>query len=247
MIVTEISVKSALSRSRVYDYVVNPYRGCQHGCTYCYARFMKKYSGHREPWGKFVDVKVNAADLLRREVARKKKGCVWVSGVCDPYQPLEKRYKLTRACLDILIKAGWPVRIQTRSPLVVRDIDLFQAAPDIEVGLTITTGDDKIRRIFEPGAPSVTARINALATLHNAGIRTFVMVAPLLPGARQLAGMLRGKTDRVLIDRMNYHYADWVYRKYHLENAMSTGFFQHAAAEMGAALEAAGISCEIIC
>ena len=96
MQIKEIHAKSILSPSKVYDYVINPYVGCQHACSYCYARFMKRFTGHKEPWGEFVDVKINAPDLLSKEIKRKKVGSVWVSGVCDPYQPLEKKYALTR-------------------------------------------------------------------------------------------------------------------------------------------------------
>lgn len=96
MVLREIQARSILSKSQVFDYVVNPYVGCQHSCTYCYARFMKRFSGHREPWGEFVDAKINAPDLLKRELDKKTPGRVWVSGVCDPYQPLEAEYKLTR-------------------------------------------------------------------------------------------------------------------------------------------------------
>ncbi|HQJ09734.1 MAG TPA: radical SAM protein, partial [Deltaproteobacteria bacterium] len=109
MIVREIQAKSILSKSKVHEYVVNPYVGCEHACTFCYARFMKRFTGHREPWGEFVDVKVNTPELLEKEIKRKRVGSVWVSGVCDPYQPLEERYRLTRECLKILVRNGWPV------------------------------------------------------------------------------------------------------------------------------------------
>lgn len=89
LIVKEIQAKTILSKSKVYPYVVNPYTGCQHGCWSCYARFMKRVTGHKEPWGGFVDVKINAPALLRREIQKKKRAKVWVSGVCDPYRPLE--------------------------------------------------------------------------------------------------------------------------------------------------------------
>jgi len=126
MKIKEIYSKSILSSSKVYDYVVNPYVGCQHGCSYCYARFMRRFTGHKEPWGDFVDAKINALDLLNKEIEKKQKGAVWVSGVCDPYQPLEAKYKLSRNCLDILAQKDWPVAIQTRSPLVLRDMDIFK-------------------------------------------------------------------------------------------------------------------------
>ena len=107
VVIREIHARSILSRSKVFDYVVNPYTGCQHGCTYCYARFMKRFTGHSEPWGQFVDVKVNAPELLETQVNRRPMGRVWVSGVCDPYQPLEKKYGLTRsACKYCSVMAG---------------------------------------------------------------------------------------------------------------------------------------------
>lgn len=247
MIAREIVSRSILSKSKVYDYVVNPYTGCQHACTYCYARFMKRFTGHREPWGEFVDVKVNAPDLLQRETKSKRKGRVWVSGVCDPYQPLEARYKITRKCLEILIANDWPVTVQTRSNLVARDIDLLKAASDIEVGMTITTADEGIRRLFEPHAPSIESRIQALGELHAAGISTFAMIAPMLPKAEGLAEDLAGKVDYILIDRMNYHYGDWVYKKHGLENAMSDEFFIRKSRELASAFEARQIQCRLIC
>ena len=231
LIVKEIRAKSILSPSKIYPWVINPYTGCQHGCSYCYARFMKRVTGHREPWGGFVDVKINAPDLLRVEIQKKKRGRVWVSGVCDPYQPLEAQYRLTRQCLEILVRHEWPVIIQTRSPLVLRDVDIFRDARDVEVGLSVTTADDRIRKLFEPDAPPIPDRIRALEELHNAGIRTYAMIAPVLPGADGLAGFLKGKIDYVLIDRMNYHYADWVYRKYGLEDTLTDEYFYRVRKE----------------
>lgn len=226
MNVTEVRAKSILSASKVYDYAVNPYVGCQHACSYCYARFMKRVTGHREPWGDFVDVKINAADLLRLEIRKKRRGRVWVSGVCDPYQPLEAKYRLSRQCLEILARNEWPATIQTRSPLVLRDMDIFRQGRGFEVGLSVTTADDGIRRLFEPKGPPVSERIRALDELHKAGIRTYAMIAPMLPGAEGLAELLEGKVDYVLIDRMNYHYADWIYRKYGLQDKLTDEYFQ---------------------
>jgi len=232
MIVKEVQAKSILSTSKVYDYVVNPYIGCQHACSYCYARFMKRFTGHREPWGDFVDVKSNAADLLRVEINKKKQGRVWVSGVCDPYQPLEAKYKLSRQCLEILARNNWPAIIQTRSPLVLRDMDIIRQGKGFEVGFSVTTADDAIRKLFEPKAPPVNERIRALDELHKAGIRTYAMIAPMLPGAEGLAELLEGKVDYVLIDRMNYHYADWIYRKYGLQDKLTDEFFQRTTRKL---------------
>ncbi len=243
MDIKETYPKTILSASRVYPYVVNPYTGCQHNCSYCYARFMKRFTGHKEPWGQFVDVKMNAPQLLRHEIARKKPDRVWVSGVCDPYQPLEAKYTLTRQCLEILVQHHWPVTVQTRSPLVVRDIDILERGGSLEVGMSITTADDAMRGLFEPQAPPIEARLRALDELHRSGIRTFAMIAPMLPGAEDLASCLAGKVDAVILDRMNYHHADWVYRKYGLLEKMSDGFFDLTGKLLSAQFADLGIPC----
>lgn len=204
---------------------------------------MKRFSGHKEPWGQFVDVKINAPDLLLKEVKRKPVGRVWISGVCDPYQPIERKYELTKKCLEILIQHDWPITIQTRSTLVLRDLELLKGSSTVEVGMTVTTGDDKIRRLFEPYAPPIKERISALEELHSAGVRTFAMIAPMLPKAEELVDTLNGKVDYVLIDRMNYHYADWVYRKYQLESPSLSLKSQ----ELCSGFEKRGISCRVLC
>ena len=245
MNINEIQSKSILSASKVYDYVVNPYVGCQHGCSYCYARYMKRFTGHKEPWGEFVDVKINAAELLQKEINKKKKAKVWISGVCDPYQPLEAKYELTRKCLQILAQNDWPVVIQTRSPLVLRDIDIIKEAKHFEVGFSITTADDEIRKLFEPHAPSIMDRLNALAELHQSGIRTYAMIAPILPGAEDLVGMLEGIVDYNYVDRMNYNYADFIYKKYHLEDKRSDEYFDFVGQEIMYKCTQLGIECHI--
>jgi DNA repair photolyase len=244
MIIKEIAAKSILSKSQIYDYALNAYVGCQHSCIYCYAKFMKRFTGHSELWGEFVDVKINAPELLDCEVKKKKKGNVWISGVCDAYQPLEKKYQLTRRCIEILVENGWPFTVLTKSPLVLRDIELLKKAKDSEVGFTITTADEKVRKIFEPNAPPIAKRVEALDILHTAGIKTFVMIAPLLPGAEGLVDMLKGKVDNVLIDRLNYHYADWAYKKHGMSWAMDDGFFDQTGEELKAGFEKEGITCQ---
>jgi len=246
MIVKQVYAKTILSKSKVSDYTINPYIGCEHGCTYCYARFMKRWTGHKEEWGRFVDVKTNAIDLLQREIRKKRVGKVWISGVCDPYQPLEKKHELTRNILEVLSKHNWPVTIQTKSPLVLRDAELLSEFGDAEVGFTITTADENVRRIFEPNAPPVSERVEAVDELHSAGVKTFVMIAPVLPKAEGLVEQLRGKVDYVLIDKMNYHYADWVYRKYGLEYAMNNNFFNHKKMELASALKREGITYQLL-
>ena len=247
MIVKEIQAKAILSVSKVYDYDINPYTGCQHACTYCYARFMKRFTGHKEPWGEFVDVKINASDLLQVEIKRKKRGRVWISGVCDPYQPLEGKYKLSRRCLEILEQHHWPVVVQTRSPLILRDIGILKGARNFEVGFSVTTMDEGIRKLFESSAPPIKDRLNALDVLHRAGMRTYAMIAPMLPGAENLAEALEGKVDYIIVDRMNYNHADWVYRKYGLESKLTDHFFCRTGRELASACRRLGIECRAVC
>jgi len=246
MIVKERPAKTILSKSKIFDYVINPYTGCAHRCSYCYARFMKRFTGHKEPWGQFVDVKINASELLSKEIEKKRPGRIWLSGVCDPYQPIEARYQLARRCLKIVVEHRWPLTVQTRSGLVVRDIDLLEKGEQIEVGLSVTTSDDAIRRLFEPQAPSVRERIEALDKLHRAGITTYAMIAPLLPKADRLVDMLVGKVDFVLVDRMNYSHAEWVYRKYRLENASTEAFFYWTSGKIASDCSKHGIQCRVL-
>jgi DNA repair photolyase len=243
MLIQEIQSKTILSVSKIYPYVINPYAGCQHACLYCYAHFMKRFTGHKEPWGQFVDVKLNAPNLLRQEITRKKPARVWISVVCDPYQPLEAKYSLTHQCLEILAQNAWPVTVQTRSALVLRDLDILKKGADFEVGFSITTADEDIRKLFEPNAPPIQARVRALDELHRAGIRTFVMIAPILPGVEGLPGILAGKVDHVILDRLNYHYADLVYRKYALEDKITDEYFSRAERTLSSAFAQLGIRC----
>jgi DNA repair photolyase len=203
----ETQARSILTRSKIpgVDYCINPYTGCLHACRYCYADFMKRFTGHTGRWGSFVDVKVNAPLLLKRELGRKRPGTVMISSVTDPYQPVEKKYRLTRKCLEILIPHRFPVQVLTKSPLVLRDIDLFKRFDHIEVGITITTDDDGMRKAFEPGAPPIVGRIDALRKLHAGGVRTYAFIGPTLPmNPEALAETLAPHVDSILIDRMNY-------------------------------------------
>ncbi len=217
--VQEITVKSALVKSRIYDvdYVINPYVGCTHGCKYCYARFMKRYTGHKEPWGDFIDIKINLPNLLTEELARKKAkdGLILLSSVTDPYQPVEEKYELTRKSLQRLLRYDRSISILTKSALVIRDIDLLSQFRECEVGFTITTYDDKIREIFEPEASPIDQRISALQKLHDQGIATYVFLGPIIPlFTEQTLNQLfekfnEGFVDRFLIDKLNIKAGNW--------------------------------------
>jgi len=226
--VQERLCKSVLSRSGIggIEYCINPYVGCSHGCRYCYATFMKRFTGHREPWGSFVDVKINAPEVLRNQIRKASKGVVMVSSVTDPYQAIEGRYGMTRQCLEVLLEYQFPVHILTKSPLILRDLDLIRSFKDIEVGLTITTDREDIKEIFEPYAPAIEARIQALKTLFESGIRTYAFIGPLLPAdPEKLSAKINPYAHEILIDRMNYVSKTLkIYKSQNLKRWLDEGF-----------------------
>ncbi len=179
-VVREVRCKSLLNRSGIDDYSFNCYTGCANGCVYCYARFMQRFHPHDEPWGKFVDVKVNAAEVLTRQLRRLRAGSVFTCSACDGWQAVEKHYKLTRRCCRMLLDAGFHLNVLTKSKLVLRDLDVF-AGRDVRLGVTITTTDQTIARLWEPKASTVSARLRILREAKAAGLETIVMFGPLLP------------------------------------------------------------------
>lgn len=166
-------------RTADFDFTLNPYRGCSFGCSYCYAAFFVPDDEMRANWGRWVEVKVRAVEALRHRNLRGK--TIYMSSVTDPYQPLEAKIELTREIVELLADAGARPVVQTRSPLVVRDIDLFSRFQHIRVNISITTDDDEVRQKFEPGCASIGRRIEAVARLKDAGIQTAVCVCPMLP------------------------------------------------------------------
>ena len=248
-VVREIEAKSILNPSKIHDYCVNPYTGCQVGCVYCYAAlFMRRYSGHSEPWGQFVDAKVNAPALLAKQIVKAKRGTIWFASVCDPYQPLEERYGLTRRSLEVLAGRDFPVEIQTKSARVRRDLDVIRRIPDVEVGFTIATDDETMVRLFEPGASPVGERIEALREFKGAGVRTFAFAGPLLPGnPEKLAALLAEAAGRVLIDRMNYVPAvKAFYARHGLLEALTDAFFTTQSKRLAKALRARGVEVDVV-
>lgn len=214
LITKETPCKSALTNSGIpgIDYVCNPYTGCAHACLYCYASFMKRFTGHEEPWGEFLDAKINIAECLARQLRRPKAGNLLISSVTDPYQPAERDYGLTRSILQQLAgHEGLEVSILTKSDLVLRDADLIKGIPRADVGFTITSADDRVSRLFEPGASPVTRRLDALRRLNDAGIRTWAFIAPVLPyfsDSDEALGDLfdtlaRTGVGKILVDRFN--------------------------------------------
>jgi len=248
-VVREIEAKSILNPSKIHDYCVNPYTGCEVGCVYCYAAlFMGRYSGHSEPWGEFVDVKVNAPELLAKQIAKAKRGTIWFASVCDPYQPLEERFALTRRSLEVLVGRDFPVEIQTKSARVRRDLDVIRRLSDVEIGFTIATDDETIAGMFEPRASPVGERVEVLREFKAAGVSTFAFAGPLLPGnPEKLVALLTGAVDRVLIDRMNYvPTVKAFYARHGLLDALSDTFFRTQSSRLAKALRARGIRVETV-
>lgn len=213
--VTEIKCKTALSPSRLpgFDYTLNPYRGCEHGCKYCYAPNILRIP--RIEWGEFVEVRRNIPKVLANELKNKKRGVVGISTVTDPYQPLEKSYKLTRYCLKQLLRYDFPVSILTKSALVTRDVDLLSKFPEAEVGITITTYDDSERRLLEPNTSSIKSRITALEKCSMNGIITYAFLGPLYPtiDEDQLKKLIERVKDagasKIMADRLNLKPGIW--------------------------------------
>ena len=186
MLVEELHAKSILTKSGLpdSDYVVNPYTGCAFGCAYCYAAFMRKWHHPEIEWGEYVGAKINAPELLRKEI-KKLSGSesIFFSSVTDCYQPAESKFMLTRACLQVIAeeKYSGPVSILTKSPLCLRDIDIFKQIKDFEIGMTVTTTEDQLGSLIEKLAPPSDSRITALKKLKQTGLKTYAFVGPLLP------------------------------------------------------------------
>jgi DNA repair photolyase len=216
MNVKEVRAGSVLNPSKLTDYCINPYTGCQHGCVYCYARFMCRYGGHPgEKWGSFVDVKTNAAEILEKELGRRPRGSIFMSSVTDPYQPLEKKYELTKKILQKLLEHDFPLSIQTKSSLILRDAGLLSRMKHVEAGMTITCLDDSDRKNFEPFTTPVQERLETIRKLGEAGIKTYVFLGPFLPGIsdKNLGGLISGiaeaGADYIFFDRLNIKCGNW--------------------------------------
>lgn len=216
MKISFIQTKSILNKSKLGGYTLNPYNGCSHGCVYCYNQHFIKLMKPDEKWGDFLEIKINAPELLEKEITGKyknKKDRVFFSTITDPYNPFEKQHQITRRCLEVLAKHKWSVDILTKSDLVLRDLDLFkQFDKSISVGFTITTTNKSFQFLLEPGASLVEQRINALKQLKTAGIKTHVFIAPILPyftNLRQILNEVAPYVDEMLFDSLNTNKENW--------------------------------------
>ncbi|MEM7821471.1 MAG: radical SAM protein [Candidatus Aenigmatarchaeota archaeon] len=209
MKVREILAKSILNKSFIGDYCINPYIGCLHACNYCYAYYYtRKIYGIDERWGSYVLIKYNAINLLKKEILKKDRGIVYLSSLTDSYQPIEKKYSMTRKILELLLKHNYPLIIQTKSTLILRDFDLIKEFENSQIGFTIVTLDEKIRKKIEPLASPSIERINVLRRFHEEGIKTFAFIGPILPFTpiekiAEIVDMV-SFSDRIYFDKFNY-------------------------------------------
>lgn len=174
-----ISTNDYITKSNLpaSDYVINPYVGCPHGCKYCYASFMKRFTGHTEDWGSFVDIKECDKKIDLKKISKKR---VFLSSVTDCYNPYEEKYGITRSILERLIDSDCYLSISTKSKLILRDIDILKKIPNLEVSMSINTLDEKFRCDMD-NASSIADRLNTLKTLHDSGIHTILFMSPIFP------------------------------------------------------------------
>lgn len=201
-----IECRTALSPSKLpgLNFALNPYRGCAHGCVYCYAPYVMRVSPSE--WTN-VSVKENMPAVLAREGSRP--GVVGLGTVTDPYQPLEKATCLTRRCLELLRKAEIATSILTKSALVTRDLDIIRKMKAVEVGITVTTIDDELGKALEPGASLESERLRAAKVLVDAGVPTYLFIGPIIPTVTDqrldefAAAIATTGVKKVMIDRLN--------------------------------------------
>ena len=211
MRVLETKAKSALNRSGMVelDYAFNAYLGCAHGCRYCYAADITPGESP-ETWGDTVRVRTNIIEVLQREIKSKRRGLVGISTITDPYQPIEAKYRLSRQAIGLLLANGFRVSIQTKSPLVLRDLDILRGKKGLDAGVSLATPDKEISRLIDRKSPLPDARIRTLRELSRNMIKTWMFLGPIIPGINDsdesfeaLISMASDLKIRVIYDLLN--------------------------------------------
>ena len=175
----EIQVKDYLTKSNLpaSDYVINPYVGCPHGCKYCYASFMKRFTGHKEEWGTFVDIKRCSKNINTKKLENK---TVFLSSVTDCYNKFEEKYEITRTILKQLVNVNCKLDISTKSKLILRDLDLLKQMKNLTVSMSINTLDENFKNDMD-NASSIKERLETLKKLHDNSIHTVLFMSPIFP------------------------------------------------------------------
>jgi DNA repair photolyase len=247
--IREIRVDRVLMQEGPGQYYINPYVGCMIACPFCYvidrADFSRALEGLPQmQWGRYLDVKVNAAEVLRAEVRAGQRGTVRMSPILtDPYQSIERHYRITRQILEVLLETRLSPVVLTRAPRILDDLHLFQRFPRALVGFSIPTDIDAYRQIFEPGADPIEERLAALRALHAAGIRTFAVIQPVLPMhvdrlVEQIAPYVRAvRLDRLYVGERIAH----VYAAHGLERFATDAFADETIAALTRGFESRGV------
>jgi DNA repair photolyase len=228
MIIKEINTPDYLTVSKLpaSDYVINPYVGCPHACKYCYACFMKRFTGHTEDWGSFVDVKRCDKKINLKKIENK---TVFLSSVTDCYNPLEEKYEMTRNILKQLINSKCNLSISTKSKLILRDLDLLKQIKNLVVSISINTLDENFKNDMDK-ASSIKERLETLKILHENGIKTVLFMSPIFPYITDFKEIiektknyideywfenlnLRGSYKKVILDYIKNNYPQY-YDKY---------------------------------
>ena len=203
-IIREVQVKSVLTKSNlpVSDYSVNPYVGCTHACRYCYASFMKRFTGQPELWGTFLDVK-HWPEIRHPERYAGKE--LFIGSVTDPYLPQEDIFGRTRALLKQFAGSGVRISIATKSDLVLRDLDLIKGFPDARISWSVNTLDESFKNNMD-NAVSIERRLAAIKAFHDAGVRTTCFVSPIFPGITDVQAIIdrvKGQCNLIWLENLN--------------------------------------------
>jgi len=200
--------KNIITKSNIpsIDYVINPYIGCQHGCIYCYAEFMIRFTNHKgDKWGEFLDIKTFDINKIKPQKYNGK--VILLSSVTDPYLPLEKKYQNTRKILEKLVETEAEISILTKSKLVVRDIDLFKKFKNIRIGISISTLNADFARIVERAASKPLDRLEAIKQISKTGIDTYTFISPFFPEITDFKAIIKESkeyTSRFLFENLNF-------------------------------------------
>ena len=209
MVIKEVAVNSYMTSSKLpdADFVINPYVGCPHKCIYCYAEFMKRFTGHGgEEWGDFVDVKICDKPINLASIPST--STVLIGSVTDAYNALDRKYGITRKIVEQLISCEARVEVLTKSDLVTRDIDYFRQIKKCYIGVSMNTMNDEFRKRIEPHASSIKKRIEALKKLHREGIHTYLFMSPIFPKLSECTDIIDAVSpfvDYVCFENLNLH------------------------------------------
>lgn len=247
IIIKEIKTNDYLTKSNLpnSDYVINPYIGCSHGCQYCYASFMKRFTNHKEPWGSFIDIKRCDKAINLNKVKNKK---VFLSSVTDCYNSFEAEYKITRSILKQLVNVDCELSISTKSKLILRDLDLLKQMKNLTIAMSINTLDENLKKDMDQ-ASSIKERLATLKTLHDNGIYTVLFMSPIFPYLTDWQEIinqtkeyikeywfenlnLRGSYKATILNYIKEHYPDIYPNFYQIYNQKDNPYWQNLAQEI---------------